>query len=163
MVRAMVHSTKHYVQQSLFTVLASATKDENLASAVAVSDKNTVEEVVEGSTVKAVYVELWLRTQSTSPGSFVFIVCKRPGGVNSPTTTDMGALGVWDNKKNILYTTQGLINDQDADAIAVFKGWIKIPKSKQRMGLGDKISWHLFAQGALDMTGCGFSTYKEYT
>ncbi len=163
MVRPMVHSVKHYVQQSVFTVLASAIKNTEMVDAVAVVDKNITSEVTEGSSVKAVYVELWLRAGDTAPGSFVFIICKRPGGVNVPSTTEMASLGDWDNKKNILYTTQGLINDQDADAIAIYKGWVRIPKSKQRMGLGDHISWHLFAQGAIDIIGCGFATYKEYT
>jgi len=43
----------------------------------------------------------------------------------------------------------------------MYKGWIKIPKSKQRMGLGDRIVVQTFAQ-ALDMIDCGFETYKEY-
>ncbi len=161
--RPVIHSTKHYVQTSLSTVTASTITNVELVDAVQVVDKNSSSEVEEGAVVKAVYVEMWIRTQDTAPGSFVYIICKRPGGVNVPSTAEMAALGTWDNKKNVFYTTQGLANDQDADAIPAFKGWIKIPKSKQRFGLGDHLSFHIFAQGALDLTICGFATYKEYT
>ncbi len=79
-----------------------------------------------------------------------------PYRISSPA-----ALGDYTNKKNILYTTQALSNDQDADAIPLFKGWIRIPKSKQRFGLDDQLNFHVFAQ-ALDQNICGFVTYKEY-
>jgi len=73
----------------------------------------------------------------------------------------MAALGDWDNKKNILFTSQGLINDVDSSAMNLYRGWIKIPKSKQRMGLGDLVSWHLRTVGQ-SLNFCGFELYKEY-
>ncbi len=161
--RPVIHSKKHYVQTSLTGVLGGAQLNVELVSAVAVDDINTVDEVVEGAVVKAIYVELWARGSEAAPGSFIYILCKRPGGVNVPSSAEMAALGDWDNKKNVLYTTQGLSNDNDADAIPLYKGWIKIPKSKQRFGLGDHFSFHFFAQGGIDQQVCGFATYKEYT
>ncbi len=74
----------------------------------------------------------------------------------------MAALGDWSNKKNIFYTTMGLFNDQDADAIALFKGWIKIPKGKQRQGLEDSLKIAIFTP-TIDLHICGFCLYKEYT
>ncbi len=162
MVRPMVHSTKHYVQQSIGTVVVGTNEDVNLANGVAVSAKDTVDEVEEGSTIKAIYVELWIRSAATSAASFVFIICKRPSSTNFPSDAEMAALGNWDNKKNILFTSQGLTNDVDANAMNLIRGWIKIPKSKQRMGLGDKLSWHLRTVGQ-SINFCGFCTYKEYT
>ncbi len=161
--RPVIHSTKHYVQTSLTTVVGGAQLNVELVDSVQVPDKDAVSEVEEGAIVKAVYVEMWVRSTEASPGTVIYILCKRPGGVNVPSAVEMAALGTWDNKKNIFYTTQGLVNDNSADAIPAFKGWIKIPKSKQRMGLGDHISFHLFAQGAIDLVVCGFATYKEYT
>jgi len=163
MVRPMVHSTKHYVQVSLQTVTASTIDTTDIVNAVSIDLVNTVSEVAEGSSIKAVWMEMWIRTQSTSPGSFVAILYKNQGGGSNVTTTEIAALGAYDNKKNVLYTTQGLTNDQDADAVAIYKGWIKIPKSKQRFGLGDKLQFSIFAQGALDLTQCGFFTYKSYS
>ncbi len=163
MVRPMVHSTKHYVQQSLNTITASAQKIVTIASAVAVGAKDAPGEVEEGSSIKACFIESWLRTQSTSPGSQITVIHKQPGGVSNFSLTDMAALNDAPNKKNVLFTSQGLLNDQDADAIAVVRGWYKIPKSKQRFGLGDKLIMQIFAQGALDVTHCGFQTFKEYS
>ncbi len=161
MVRPMVHSTKHYVQHSIGTVVPGTNENPTFAVGVAVSDKNAVFEVEEGSSIKAIYLELWIRSAATAAASFTFIVCKRPSGVGAPSDTELAALGDWDNKKNIFYTTQGLINDVDSSALNLYKGWIKIPKSKQRMGLGDTLSWHLRSVGQ-SLNFCGFETYKEY-
>ncbi len=162
MVRPIVHSVKHYVQQSLETVVGGNVVTELIVSAVSVDQVNTVNEVQEGSIIKAVYVELWVRAGSTTPSSGQMVIYKRVSDATAPNATDMAALGDWNNKKNIFYTTMGLFNDQDADAIAIFKGWIKIPKSKQRFGLGDKLEMSIFTP-TIDLHICGFYTYKEYT
>ncbi len=135
----------------------------NVIRAEPVDTINDVFEVVEGAIVKAVYVELWLRGQDTSPGSFVLMIEKRPGiQPGEISTTDMAAIGDYENKKNVFYTSQALTNVNTADAIPIYKGWIKIPKSKQRFGLKDRLVLNVFAQ-ALDSNICGFFTYKEYT
>ncbi len=162
MVRPMVHSTKHYVQFSIATVVGGTPLQLIVANAVAVSAKDQVDEVEEGSTIKAVYAELWLRSSSATPSSGQAIFFKESSDTSPPTAIEMAALGDWDNKKNILYTTMGLFNDNDADAIAIFKGWLKIPKGKQRMGLGDSLRWSVFCP-TIDCNICGFATYKEYT
>ncbi len=162
MVRPSIHSTKHYVQQSIGTRDTTAVESTVTAQGVAVAQKDTVSEVEEGSSIKAIYLEMWIRSAATAASSFTFIFCKRPVGTNVPNQTEMAALGDWNNKKNILYTTQGLTNDVDSTALNLYKGWIKIPKGKQRMGLGDVFSWHLNAIGQ-SINFCGFQTYKEYT
>ncbi len=161
MVRPMVMSEKHYVQFSLATVTGGAVVTNDLVLGVAVSDKNAVNEVREGSLVKAVYFELWVRAGETTAGSGQLIVEKVHDNANNPSAAEMAALGTYPNKRNILYTTMGLFNDQDADAIAAFKGWIKIPKGKQRMALGDELRFSIFAP-TIDLHICGFTTYKEY-
>ncbi len=163
MVRPMVHSTKHYVQQSLNTITGSASSNIVIAVATKIVNKNVTNEVEEGASIKACYVESWLRAAGASPGSVITVIAKQPGGGANFTTTELAALGDAENKKNILFTSQGLVNDNDANAIAVTRGWYKIPKSKQRFGLGDKLVMQIFAQGAIDLVHCGFETYKEYT
>jgi len=160
-VRPMVHSHKHYVQFSISTVIGGAADTLTIARSVAVQSKDSVEEVEEGSSLKAVYVELWARAGSTTPASGQMIIYKQIADASDPSTADMAALGTWDNKRNIFYTTMGLFNDQDADAIALFKGWVKIPKGKQRMALGDEMKITVFSP-TIDLQICGFSTYKEY-
>ncbi len=161
MVRPMVHSTKHYVQHSIGTVVPLTNEDQDFVVATQVVDKNNVTEVEEGSTIKAVYLELWIRSAATAASSFTFILCKRADAAGFPTDAEMAALGLYTNKKNILFTSQGLVNDVDSAAMNLYRGWIKIPKGKQRMGLGDRLSWHLRAVGQ-SINFCGFVTYKEY-
>jgi len=162
MVRPMVHSTKHYVQESIITITGGGLDNQTLIDAVAVSDKNTVSEVTEGSSVKAIYCEYWLRAGTTTASSFVAAIYKVPGGAAAFSVAQMAALGNADNKKNILFTSQGLVNDQDSTALSLVRGWLKIPKSKQRFGLGDRLILTISAI-AVDIHKCGFSTYKEYT
>ena len=158
--RAQIHSRKHYVQVSLETVLAGAKVQHSIAkSDVSPSGAN---EVQDGSSVKAVFVEMWARTGDTAPGTCLITLLKLPGGLGSPTFANMVALDSYENKKNILYHTQGLTNDQDSSATPFVRQWFKIPKGKQRMGLGDKLVLVISAQ-ALDQHICGFMTYKEYT
>jgi len=161
MVRPMVHSTKHYVQQSIGTAVVGTVTSVDVVSSVDVAAKSAVNQVEEGSSVKAVYFEMWLRSAATAAASFTFCIMKRGGGMNDPSTTEMAALSNFDNKKNVFYTSQGLVNDVDSSALSVIRGWVKIPKSKQRFGLNDELSWHLNAIGQ-SINFCGFQTYKEY-
>ncbi len=161
--RPLIHSTKHYVQVSLSTATTGAIVNTAIVEGVQVVDKNSVSEVEEGASVKAVYVELWL-IGSVSNQFFTVILHKDPSGAGSPTPTEMAALGTWDNKKNILYCTQGLAsNDGIAAPIPVIRQWFKIPKGKQRFGLGDNLRLSVMSRGSDDIIFCGFFTYKEYT
>ncbi len=157
--RAPVTSVKHYVQTSLSTVLAGASTAITLASVV--DQPNAGAEVHAGSVIKAVFVELWVRAGDTSPGSTLVTLLKAPDG-QTPSFADMADLDNYNNKKNIFYHTQGLTNDQDADAIPFVRQWFKIPKGKQRFGTGDTLFLVVSAQ-ALDNIICGFTVYKEYT
>ncbi len=162
MVRPMVHSTKHYVQQSIGTSVPGTVTDTEVLKAVDVAAKDQVFEVEEGNSVKAVYFEMWLRSAATAAASFTFIIEKRIAGLLGPSVAEFAALGDYNNKKNVLYTSQGLVNDVDSTALSVIRGWVKIPKSKQRMGLGDSINWGLSAIGQ-SINFCGFEIYKEYS
>jgi len=163
LVRAQVHSSKHYFQMSLFTVLGSAINNQILAQAEAVGSVLSVSQIREGSTIKAVFVELWVRSAELSPGSFVVTLEKVPGAVTVlMSVAESSALGTYDNKKNILFTSQALTNENSADAIPILRDWIKIPKSKQRFGLKDQLVLNVHSQAPIDNVFCGFSTYKEY-
>ncbi len=162
MVRPMVHSTKHYVQKSLTTVLAGAVENVAIVAAVDVGAKNLPTEVEEGNSIKACYVEMWIRTNDTSAGTAISVLHKKSGDSTNPSAADCAALHDWDNKKNVLSTTMGLTNINTSQAVAIHRGWYKIPKSKQRFGLGDDLTLSIFAQ-ALDQNICGFFTYKEYS
>ncbi len=159
--RAPIHSVKHYVQTTLTTVLSGANLAIILARAEPIDVVNSSNEVVEGSVLKAVFVEMWIRAGDTSPGSTLVTLAKVPDG-GSMSFADQTALHDWTNKKNVFYHTQGLTNVNTADAIPFVRQWFKIPKSKQRFGLGDRLVLGIAAQ-ALDNIICGFTTYKAYT
>ncbi len=161
--KPIIHSRKHYVQTSLTTIASGAKLDIILVDAIEQGAATAVNLVEEGASVKAVYIELWV-LGSTAASSQITCLCKFPGGVNAFSTTALAALGQADNKKNILFTSQGLAsNDGIANPINIMRGWYKIPKSKQRFGLGDRLLLQIFAQGAAGLEVCGFTTYKEYT
>ncbi len=161
--RPLIHSTKHYVQTSLSTIATNTILSIELVNSVDIAAKSGVTNVEEGASVKAVFIELWA-IGSVSNQFFTAILAKFPSATNNPSTSEMAALGDWDNKKNILYCTQGLAsNDGIAAPIPLIRQWFKIPKGKQRMGLGDKIRLVIMSRGSDDIIVCGFATYKEYT
>ncbi len=128
-----------------------------------IQDVNTPQEVTEGAVVKAVYLEYWYRSAVTNGASFVLIIEKADRNATDPSFTNMTTLNAYINKKNILYTTQGLVAGSGDNPIPLVRGWFKIPKGKQRIGLNDKIRVCVAALGANGLTGCGFGIYKEYS
>ncbi len=136
--------------------------EEPIVSVESPTASNTIKE---GAIVKAVYVELWI-TGSGIDDFFTIIMAKLEGGFATPSFTNMANLHDYTNKKNILYTTQGLApNDGVSGPVAIHRGWVKIPKGKQRFGLGDKFIISVAARMPADdnIEYCGFATYKEYS
>ncbi len=163
--KPVIHSKKHIFQVSQSTIGQAAVANTSFVQAVEASS-TTPFQVEEGATVKACYIEFWISQDSASVvGSYTIILAKDPGGNNVPTAADMAALHDWDNKKNILFTAQGLLTPNDGGQVPVLRGWYKIPKGKQRMGLGDVMRLSLRNNNltAIDINFCGVILYKEYT
>lgn len=160
--KSPIVSRKHIVQWSLFTVGTVSVGSQTIAIGVDALAKNTPSECTEGSVIKAVYLELWFEN-SSNDGSAVCIVHKGTNAGNNPTYAQTIALDTWTGKKNILFTHQGLTaNDAVGNPIPIYRGWLKIPKSKQRFGLGDHLTIMIANTSLNDLNICGFSTYKEY-
>ncbi len=160
--RPPINSVKHYIQHTVTQVTTATVTTLRDVHAVPIQSVDTPSEVAEGSVVKAVYIELWL-AGTFNIGSFVLIVEKSPAGNPDPSFTEMTTLNSYENKKNILYTTQGLIPEDNQNPIPVLRQWIKIPKGKQRFGNQDKLKINIAAIGAEDVQFCGFTLYKAYT
>ncbi len=161
---APIHSEKHISQISLSSISAGTASGVEVVKAVAVADKNLVKEVTEGSLVKAIYFEIWVKSLvDTGLGSVILIVEKAPLDSTGATYVNMTALNDYPNKKNILYTQQGLTpTETSSNPMNLIRGWVKIPKGKQRMGLGDTV--HLRIASATEgVSFCGFALYKEYS
>ncbi len=159
--RPIVTTEKHYVQSPLFTVPVNSLTQVVVAHAVQIQNKDAPFEVVEGARISAIYFEYWML--DTSDPTVHFAICfieKIPGNGTAQTFTNSLNLGAYPNKKNILYTFEGIMPSLGEFPINVIRKWIKIPKSKQRMGLDDKIVIN-FTSDAATKSVCGFSTYKE--
>ncbi len=161
--RPIIQSTKHYVQQSRSTISTVSIVNVDISESVVMASNNLVDEVLEGSLIKAVYVEMWLLDQAND-GSFVITLEKVNGGMPAMTFASINALGFYANKKNVFYTTQGLsANNGVGNPIPIIRQWFKIPKGKQRQGLGDKLVLNIANNGPNTLEFCGFFTYKEMT
>ncbi len=159
--RPVIVSEKHYVQHPIATVVAGAIGINTVVRGVTVVAKgaNTFE-VEEGSVVKAVYVELWF-TGVGDDGVLQTTIEKVPNGGVNMTAAQAAALNSYPNKKNILESHQGLLPNATQNPVRFYGHWIKIPKGKQRFGLGDELVVNI---APLNANGnfCGLETYKEY-
>ncbi len=158
--RAPIQSTKHYVLQSLASPTTGTILVTSIADAAVVRG-TAQDDVVAGSVIKAVYIEMWQRGGSVE-GAVNMALIKIPGTGVIPTFADTANYNDYENKKNILYMTQGLAGDDTTAGVPLLRGWFKIPKGKQRFGLGDQL---LLVTAAIGVTidVCGFATYKEYS
>jgi len=163
LVRAMVYSVKHYVSVTVTPVSSASTVVFTVADAVDRTLANIANEVSQGSSIKAVWMEMWIKADITAQ-FFTAVFGKLPAGVGNYTQAELVDLYTSDKKKNILYTTQGLTSEDSVSGpINIYKGWIKIPKGKQRMGLGDRLQFALSSRATGIVTFCGMFIYKEYT
>ncbi len=158
--RPKVHTEKHMIPTSPFNVAAAAIVGHTFVESVAVVDKNANTEVEEGSTISAVYLEFWITADDTNVTNFQCTVEKLPSGRANMLIGESQALNDYTNKKNILWTSQGLLGGNGNNAIPVIRQWVKIPRGKQRMGLGDKLRIN-FAAGINGLEVCGMTIYKE--
>ncbi len=161
--KALVQSTKHYVQFPIDQITTATSQSILLVQAVERTVANTAAETASGSAIKAVYVELWLQNEGTL-GESIVTICKDTKNGTGPTFSQLAALFTYPNKKNILFTHQGLTsNDGVSGPVNIVRGWIKIPKGKQRFGLGDTLVLSISNTSSNDLVRCGFAIYKEYS
>ncbi len=161
---APINSIKHYVHQSNQPIASGAIINIEVADAVIAPATAAASEVHEGSVLKAIYIELWIGGDGSSglESTFTAIVEKKRDLEPDATFANLTNLGAYPNKKNILYTTQGIVPAMldGGMTIPIIRGWFKIPKGKQRFGLDDQF---MVSVSSVDnMRICGFFTYKEY-
>ncbi len=129
--------------------------------AIAAETPTNPSDVRIGAEVRAVYVEMWVAAESTAMATSIAIIEKSNASKVKATPAEMIALDDYPNKKNILWTHQGLTSSNATNATPIIQQWIKIPKGKQRMGQGDRIDISLLA--VVDgFNFCGQAIFKEY-
>ncbi len=160
--KAPISSVKHYNQFTQFVVGTGTVTGQEHVTAVSVGNQTNSNEVTEGSVVKAIFIELWLLGNGPGINSYVVIVERTVANQGLPSLSNMSTLQFYANKKNVLFTSQGLVGENDANPTPVLRQWIKIPKGKQRFGFEDGLRVNIAAIGSEDLVGCSFATYKEY-
>ncbi len=161
---APINSVKHYVQLENAVIADGARTTRVLVDAVASGTLPTsTDEVHEGAIIKAVFIEMWFKGNATAgtEDKFQLVLEKIPAGGSGVTFTTMNNLSAYNNKKNILFVSQGVTGDLTTQSIPIIRNWFKIPKGKQRFGLGDLLAVSISSTGAT-ANHCGFATYKEY-
>ncbi len=160
---APIVSIKHMVQRPNTGIVANTIANIVIAEAQNAPAAAATPDVLQGSVIKAVFVEMWLLPQGNigSNTQFVLVVEKRSGNSPVMTGTNILNLQAYDNKKNILFTSQGVIGDSSTNAVPIIRNWIKIPRGKQRMGQGDTLMMNIISVAEISKT-CGLFIYKEY-
>ncbi len=163
---APIQSIKHYVTRTNAAIASGFATGSVIVDAVSVAAVGAAtNEIEEGSLVKAVYIEIWILVDGATAtnGQFFLGVEKVTPGPGGMTFTDTANLGAYDNKKNVLYVTQGVLGSavDGNQAVPVLRTWVLIPKGKQRFGLGDRLIVTVAATGQ-ELQHCGIFTYKEY-
>ncbi len=161
MVKNVIQSVKHIIQNDSFTVAAAALDSKVLAIAVRPADVNLVNEVEEGSLIKAIWLEYWVTSDDAANGFFTITFEKRNTTQSTMTFAEGQILSNYTNKKNIFYITQGQTSPNTGTPTPAMRGWFKIPKGKQRMGIGDQLVVN-FAGISNGITVCGVAIYKGY-
>jgi len=162
---APINTIKHYVQRSNLQITSGTRTSFLIAQSVVAPATAATSDVKEGSILKAIFIEIWIKGEGASDADTQFNILyeKVPGAAAAGATyTDMLNMGAYDNKKNIFFSGQGVIGGLGGgNAIPVMRAWYKVPKGKQRMGLGDFLQVSIASTGQT-MQVCGLSTYKEY-
>jgi len=158
-----INTVKHYVHRSNALIMTGNVLGHLSVNAITKgAARSTTGDVDEGAVIKAIHLEYWLNgTDNQDTSQFTFIAYKLPAGQISPDSTEMLNLQSWNNKKNILFSSQGVLAKDGAQSIPVIRNWVLIPKGKQRFGLGDRFEVAALAVGTLQF--CGIATYKEYS
>ncbi len=159
-----INAVKHYVPATNSLTTSGSVRNQTVALAV----PNTAlpvnaGDVKEGSVIKAIFLEYWCGGAGATGADTQFSLAfyKQQGGTNAMVAADLLNPGAYDNKKNIIFFSQGVIMGSDTQAVPLLRQWFKIPKGKQRMGLGDIWKVGMTPTGE-SINNCGFATYKEY-
>ncbi len=162
---APIVSIKHFVARTNTGTALGVAANLDVIEAVAALASATTTEVIEGASIRAVRIELWFAIAPAAPeasSQVTFIIEKVPAGQTPATLTNLLNLQAYLNKKNILYTFQGLApNLRQSNPVPFIREWVLIPKGKQRFGLGDKLVLSFVSVSQAIQT-CGMFIYKEY-
>ncbi len=154
---------KHMVNIENAQLTSATAGSIELVQAVAQTAVANTTDVVEGSIVKTVFLEMWIKSFAGAgeDTKFQLVLEKLTENSDPITFTEMNNLMSYPNKKNILYTSQGIVGDLTTQSIPIVRQWFSIPKGKQRFGLGDELVVTISTTGAV-LQRCGLCIFKEW-
>ncbi len=132
----------------------------NFAVSVSVPAAANTVEIREGSTISAVYIEMWITSDDATAGTTIVTLEKKGGTAVNMTAANSALLNSYANKNQVFHTQMGLTPTNIQYPMASIKGWFKIPKGKQRFSIGDRLSLNIHGQSN-GVSACGFILYKE--
>ncbi len=161
--RPVIDSNKNVV--SSFTALPSGTKTSvSIADAQDSATLAVTQDVERGCSIRAIWVEFWITATATAVDGVTngvdLYLFKNPG--QNLTSPIPGTVGSSNEKKHIFKIWKGIIGARSQGFQPYsWKGWIKVPKSYQRMGANDR--WQMIIQ-TTGVAGlfCSNFVYKWY-
>ncbi len=159
-----INSIKHMVQKANSGIASGAILSVVIVDAVPIGAARAATfNVEEGASIKAIFVEVWLKSNADAglSNQFSLFLERLPSNLATMNFTESQNVQAYENKKNILYSTQGVLGDLTTQSVPVLRQWIAIPKGKQRFGDGDRIVLEIAAIGNV-LQMCGIFIYKEY-
>jgi len=155
-----VNSIKHVVDKQGGLVLNVKTDETLILSVDAPTVANTPQ-VVTGSTVGSIFLNVQVAASSTAALANVYMyVLKNPGG--NLTEVNANVVGGSDIKKFVIHQEM-IMTEKNTTAIprTLFKGVIRIPPRMKRFGTNDSLILSLFAPG-VNFDYCVQCIYKEF-
>ncbi len=160
--QAVINTIKHMVTETNTAVASGARKTVIVANCVVAPANADTTQVKEGSVIQALHLELWIRGEGADgvdTQQNVYVE-KVPAAATAMTYTQALNPMSYPNKRNIIFSSQGVLGDKTTNPIAILNGWYLVPKGKQRMALGDK--WIITIAATGQPVGvCGLWIYKE--
>ncbi len=156
-----INSNKNVVD-TLSALVASTNSVTVVVNAVDSAANLTTNQVTRGCKIYRIWFEFWVYTNITGDtnAQVNILVGKSPG--NNITLPNPGTVGSSNEKRNVFKEWKGLVGQKSVGGLPYsWKGWIKIPKSMQRMAIDDRIQFVIRMEGG---TGnfCLKNVYKWF-
>ncbi len=155
-----INSVKNIVDSTLIGVAAGVTSNVNLATAVN-TYAGAVTEVPIGSNVSSVYLFVQVQPQAAQGNADWFFYKSSAAENTALLAVTPGVTGGNTARRFILHEEKGIpgVFNNGASPLT-FRGVLKIPRGRQRMGEGDVITLRVRCSTAYD--ACVKAIYKFY-
>ncbi len=103
---------------------------------------------------------MWTTSDDATQGSVITALQKKPANAGNMTAAQIADLDTYAGKQDIFEIHQGLVAPNIQSGTPIMRHWVKIPRGKQRFGLGEQLVFNILGQSE-GATSCGFFIYKE--